>query len=181
VNRALAGFFDFILNRRTRIAPGFLHDTPERRLMQETMSHLEEKFVEAIADEGWLAVSLPWVHAAPGQQIREAGAPSANTLVPAYILNEVYQYWCREQGLKPRGSTKLGQAVKSLPGVKATSTQFRHIKVRCYGGLPLHGPPVVQVVPPLPAAPIPAAVAAPAAVAVGAQVPSSHLSKVSGP
>ncbi len=176
----LAAFFDFLLNRRTRIAPGFLYDTPERRLMQQTMSHSEEKFVEAIADEGWLAVSLPWVYAAPGQQIREAVAPSASTLVPSHILNEVYQYWCRENGWKPRGSTKLGQAVKTLPGVKATTTQYRHIKMRCYGGLPLHGPPVVQVVSPLPATAVPPALAATAAVAAGAQIPLSHLNQVSG-
>lgn len=172
----LAGFFDFILNRRTRIAPGFLYDTPERRQMQQLSSHSEEKFVQAIADDGWLAISLPWVNAAPGPQIREAVAPSANTLVPSHILNEVYQYWCRENGLKPRGSTKLGQAVKTLPGVKATSTQFRHIKVRCYGGIPLHGPPVIQIVPPPPGAPF-----ANAVLAAGAQVPAAHLSQVSGP
>lgn len=171
----LSAFFDFLLNRRTRIRPGQLYLTPEREVMQQTMAHSEEKFVQAIIEEGWLAVSMPWVDAAPNGKIREAVAPSANTLVPAFVLNEVYQHWCREHGLKARGSTKLGQALKTIPGVRPTSTNIQRTKMRCYAGIPLVWPVAVHVAPPPP--PTGASPGAPSQVPTNAAVPATAALK----
>jgi hypothetical protein len=140
----LAAFFFFLLNRECSFEPGRVLETPERKDIRLSTLASEKKFVAQILEDGWLSVSASWVQDRQGFEVREVVTEKGD--IPVSVLNKVYAHWCKEHGIKPRGETKLGQAMKTTPGVTQASPRIGDIKTRVYRGKVLFDKPL-QVVP----------------------------------
>lgn len=114
----VSAFFNFLLNRKCFFAPGQLLETPERVTIQQQTLKSEKKFVAEIKADGWLSVSASWAGSRPAFTDNKVLTDENN--IPASVLKEVYLHWCHQNSVKPRGSTRLGQAMKEMLGLVAT-------------------------------------------------------------
>lgn len=150
----VAAFLDHLLNRKTTLRYGQLYLSEARQEMIEASAPSEERFVKAVLEDGWLSVSAAWIDNAPNGKIRE---PIVNDgFVLSTTLREVYEDFCRRNGIRPRGHVYLGKAMKALETVKDDRQYYGNVRQRGWVGVPLRSPnePAIKVDAPEPTKPL---------------------------
>jgi hypothetical protein len=134
-----AAFLDYLMTVQVTITFGDRFETEARSAIQETTLPSEIKFLRAVRDEGWIAVSLPWADAAHPDHPRLPFIEG--TTVLSSTLAEVYQDWCKRNGLRARDTSALTRAVKkAFPAAKNVLIRHAGTRPRCWTGLPPQPP-----------------------------------------
>lgn len=133
----VAAFLDHLMTRQVNIRFGQLYISAAKLEMMAASAPSEERFVQAILEDGWLSVSYDWVDAAPNGKIREAALPDGFVL--SNTLKAVYEDFCRRNNIRPRGSIFLGKAMKRT-GADATRQFYGNVQQRGWRGIPLRSP-----------------------------------------
>jgi hypothetical protein len=135
----LGGFFHHLLRRRHHFTVGKLLATEDRAKIQAAGATSDVKFLRAIAADGLDMVAGPWKDDVRyGQPSREA---SHGGLVASEELQDIYQHYCKRNGLRPRDGQKLLEGVeKYIPGARKLPNprQIGGVKRRGFGGIPIH-------------------------------------------
>lgn len=138
----VAALFDHLLKRQVKVGFGDFFESDARRQLIAASLPSEARFVESVKEEGWYAVAEPW---------RSAGNPNNprisaldDGVVVSSTLQEVYQDFCRRNGIKARSSQVLKKALtpegsKIVQGFK----RIGGINTRVWYGLPMHPSGVV--------------------------------------
>jgi len=143
---------------------GQVLDTEARREVQAATASSDEKFVAALKEQGWWALSAPWVEV---QRPKHSEDETFNQVVEktnegeailASRLNEVYRDFCSRHGLRAREAAQLGKTLKAeLPGAYAKPKKLGPVPRQVWFGLPMMPPTMEADVIPLPLMPSPAA------------------------
>jgi hypothetical protein len=161
----VAAFFEHLLRRKVKVKVGKVLDTEARREVQAATATSDEKFVAALKEQGWWALSAPWADA---QRPKHQDDTTFNQVVvetksdgPAVLssrLNEVYRDFCHRNGLKARDATLLGKMVGAeFPEARAKEKKIGGVVYRVWFGLPMMSPTAEADVIPLPITSSPAA------------------------
>ncbi len=153
----VAAFYWHLLHRKVQVKVGQVLDTEARREVQAATASSDEKFVATLKQEGWWALSAPWVDeqrrkrpddSAVGQVVEETNEGPA---VLASRLNEVYKDFCTRQNLKPREPAQLGKTLKAeVPGAQSKQKKLGSVPRQMWFGLPMMPPESKADVIPLP-------------------------------
>lgn len=156
----VAAFYWHLLHRKVRVKVGQVLDTEARREVQGATASSDEKFVAALKQEGWYALSAPWAEAQRPKHTDDASfgqvveSTNEGPAVLASRLNEVYQDFCRRNALKARESAQLGKTLKAeVPGARAKEKKLEGVPRRMWFGLPMMSPETKADVIPLPMVP----------------------------
>jgi phage/plasmid-associated DNA primase len=136
--RQLSAFFSHLLRRNVAMKVGEIYATDERKAIQQTSSSSEDRFCREVAEDGWYAVSVPWVEAS-----NVGRATHHDGFIPFGTLAEVYAAYCKRFGLKACGDTKLVQALKrAVPAARPGTPRLgqNKVKTRGYWDVPLDVP-----------------------------------------
>ncbi|QRK12296.1 hypothetical protein JQX13_21080 [Archangium violaceum] len=153
----VAAFYWHLLHRKVRVKVGQVLDTEARREVQAATASSDEKFVAALKQEGWWALSAPW---ADEQHPKHSGDTGFNKVVEntnegdavlTSRLSEVYQHFCRRNALKARDSVQLAKTVKAeVPGARSKQKKLGGVPRQMWFGLPMMPPETKADVIPLP-------------------------------
>lgn len=155
----VAAFYWHLLHRKVQVKVGQVLDTEARREVQAATASSDEKFVAALKQEGWWALSAPWAEA---QRPKHSDDTSFNRVVEetndgqavlASRLNEVYQDFCRRHAIMPRDPAQLGKTLKDeVPGARSKLKKLGPVARQMWFGLPMMLPETEADVIPLPTA-----------------------------
>ena len=135
----VAAFLDHLLCRRVKIQFGQLFETQAKEDIKRDSAPSDEKFAHAILEEGWWAVSAPWVEDKERDPVWSAN--DGNDYVIGDICREVYRDYCMRVGLRAVGDKKLTRTLKKMiPALAVKPMNIGQIKRRVYTGMPMHSP-----------------------------------------
>jgi hypothetical protein len=154
----VAAFFAHLLRRKVKVKVGQVLDTEARREVQAATASSDEKFVAALKEQGWWALSVPWAEA---QRPKHSDDTFFNQVVVettndgqgvlASRLSEVYRDFCHRNGLKARDATSLGKTLKvEFPEAYAKPKKIGGVTLHTWFGLPMMPPTMDADVIPLP-------------------------------
>jgi hypothetical protein len=142
----VAAFFDHLLTRNTVIKYGDLYISKAREAMMLASMHSDERFVQSILEDGWLAVSYDWVDSAQNGKVREAFVTvEGENFILSSTLTEVYNDYCRRNNMRSRGQSRLGQTLTETHNIQPVKIRYGNVQHRAWKGIPLRGPDEVVV------------------------------------
>ena len=134
----VSAFLAYLLSLSITIKYGDLCKTDARQEVQNSQLPSEIKFLRALREEGWLAISLPWVE--QGNPNRPRMALISDDNIASSVLADVYSDWCRREGIKMRKVNNLWPAIhKEFPSASSGKTSQAGTQVRSWSGLNMHG------------------------------------------
>jgi hypothetical protein len=135
-------------------APDQRVEVPPEDEVQAATASSDAKFVAALKQEGWWALSAPWADeqrrkrpddSIVGQVVENTNEGDA---VLASRLNEVYKDFCNRQNLKPRDQAQLGKTLKAeVPGARSKQKKLGSVPRHMWFGLPMMPPEEADVIP----------------------------------
>jgi hypothetical protein len=153
----VAAFYRHLLRRKVQVKVGQVLDTEARREVQAATASSDEKFVAALKQEGWWALSAPWAEAQRPKHSDDTTFAQVveNTnegdAVLASRLNAVYQDFCKRHNLKPREPAQLGRTLKAeVPDARSKQKKLGGVPRHMWFGLPMMPPGTKADVIPLP-------------------------------
>jgi len=160
----VAGFFEYLLRRKVKVKVGQVLDTEARREVQAATASSDEKFVAALKEQGWWALSAPWAEAQRPKHLEDktfnqvVEKTNEGEAILASRLKEVYQDFCRRNALKPREPAQLGKTLKAeVPSARSKPKKLGPVPHQMWFGLPMMPPTMDADVIPLPITSSPAA------------------------
>ena len=144
----ISAFLAYMLSMPITLKYGDLCKTDARQEVQDSQMPSELKFLRALREEGWLAISLPWVE--QGNPHRPRMPLISDDNIASSVLAEVYADWTRREGIKMRKVNNLWAAIhKEFPLASRGKTSQAGTQVRSWSGLNMHGGDnVIQFPPP---------------------------------
>lgn len=139
-HRIVSAFFAAMLTRPSRLYRGQLYDTAARASLMNRSLSSWDKFVLAIKEDGWMAVSRDWVNSAPPNGPARVAVEKPGFVSMATVMS-VYSDFCRTHGIKPGSSQILAAALKEgLPQAKQSRVRLGRNPVRGWEKLPMEPP-----------------------------------------
>jgi hypothetical protein len=136
----VSAFYHALLNRKVKLQYGDLFDNDVRRAMIRSALPWQDQFASLVKSDGWHAVAEPWRAAGNPNNPRIATLDDDGVL--AATIQDVFQDYCRRQGVRPTSPRKVIEALtREMP--KKMEQKYKvigGIKNRVWYGLPMHPP-----------------------------------------